>query len=513
MGNTKEEQLNRLREQIKKRRYKTEDEKFILANYANYVIFNVMEIAFIANVVACILDFGISVMAIAALVLIGVGLITAFIMYKKNKGNRHLFYFCAVQFTILYVVVVFTNGNDCMNFAPIPFLVLAMMYSDKKMEKILCLTFGAIVTARYVALLMGVITTADTMNEEMAVLVLELVTLFAIQQSTRILWKFNDDSLGAIKDEEEIQKLMMSDVLEIAREVQVQTGEANGILDGLHLSAQNIDTVVEEITVGMQSTAESIQNQTEMTQSIQDAINSTAEKTKLAVDKAVISMEAVDTNLKRMNELGEHSESIQKTNLIVVSAMDALQNKTEDVKDITNMILDISSQTNLLALNATIEAARAGEAGKGFAVVADQIRQLAEQTKNATESISEIVAQLNNYSQEASTAVQASLEATGKQGELIEVASEGFHTIDENMKDMTEKMHDIDVMIEELKRSNNEIVGSISQLSAVSEEITASSTQALVITEKNRDSSESAKDMLENVLEYSHRLDKYMAEK
>ena len=368
-------------------------------------------------------------------------------------------------------------------------------------------------TARYVALLMGVITTADTMNEEMAVWVLELVTLFAIQQSTRILWKFNDDSLGAIKDEEEIQKLMMSDVLEIAREVQVQTGEANGILDGLHLSAQNIDTVVEEITVGMQSTAESIQNQTEMTQSIQDAINSTAEKTKLAVDKAVISMEAVDTNLKRMNELGEHSESIQKTNLIVVSAMDALQNKTEDVKDITNMILDISSQTNLLALNATIEAARAGEAGKGFAVVADQIRQLAEQTKNATESISEIVAQLNNYSQEASTAVQASLEATGKQGELIEVASEGFHTIDENMKDMTEKMHDIDVMIEELKRSNNEIVGSINQLSAVSEEITASSSQALVITEKNRDSSESAKDMLESVLEYSHRLDKYMSEK
>ena len=135
MGNTKEEQLNRLREQIKKRRYKTEDEKFILANYANYVIFNVMEIAFIANVVACILDFGISVMAIAALVLIGVGLITAFIMYKKNKGNRHLFYFCAVQFTILYVIVIFTNGNDCMNFAPIPFLVLAMMYMRQKNGK------------------------------------------------------------------------------------------------------------------------------------------------------------------------------------------------------------------------------------------------------------------------------------------------------------------------------------------------------------------------------------------
>ena len=480
----REAKFKELKEQSDSRKYKDEKQKNLLANKVVFIGFLVTEIAMLVNLVACIQDFGNSVLAMSGLVIDIIGIFAIIVTYLKDRESGVMFRLGMIQFVIMYLIVVIENGNDCMMFIPMPLLVTVMMYSQPN--------------------------SSNTMNEERMVSGLVLVTLLAIYQSTKVLWRFSRDSVGAVQDEEQIQKLMMEDILEIVKGVQSQTREANHLLDHLYSSAESISDSVSDITIGTQSTAESIQNQTEMTHSIQNAIESAAGATKEAVDKTEDSMKAVSHNLEVMKQLDIQANSISKTNEVVVAAMEKLSDKTKNVRNITDLILGISGQTNLLALNASIEAARAGEAGKGFAVVADEIRQLADQTKDATENITAIVDELNEFSNEASDAIRKSLDATESQTGLIEEASDGFIVIDENMKQLTMQMNNINEKIEALKTSNNMIVESIMQLSTVSGEITASSVAASEITDNNKSNSKDAKEMLQKVLDFSHQLDKYM---
>ena len=211
-----------------------------------------------------------------------------------------------------------------------------------------------------------------------------------------------------------------------------------------------------------------------------------------------------------MDKVKHAMETVQASVTQLETAVGHVGESTEEITKFVEIIGDIASQTNLLSLNAAIEAARAGEAGKGFAVVADEIRQLADQTKDATENITAIVDELNEFSNEASDAIRKSLDATESQTGLIEEASDGFIVIDENMKQLTMQLNNINEKIEALKTSNNMIVESIMQLSTVSGEITASSVAASEITDNNKSNSKDAKEMLQKVLDFSHQLDKYM---
>lgn len=352
--------------------------------------------------------------------------------------------------------------------------------------------------------------TGDAVTDEIYVTSAVILLLALTTLTTRVAAMFNADSVGAAEAEQERQKEIMEDVLSVAEEVRKGTENAMGIINKLNDSSEVVNGAIKDISDSTLNTSENIQTQTTMTQSIQESINVTIQSSENMVQVAQQSNELNQQNLQLMGALKQQSEVIAETNEDVASSMKTLQERTEAVKSIADTIFSISSQTNLLALNASIESARAGEAGRGFAVVADEIRQLAEKTRVETENIARILDELSSNAKAAANAVERSVEAAGVQEEMIEKVSMSFEEMSNNVDGLISEIEGIDNMLVSLSEANNQIVDNITNLSATTEEVTASSMQATDMTVENLDNAENAKNELENILEVSHQLDKYI---
>lgn len=123
-----------------------------------------------------------------------------------------------------------------------------------------------------------------------------------------------------------------------------------------------------------------------------------------AAEEMSCSVSEIATQIERSSQISqEASDKAEQTS----STVQALSEEASKIGEVVNLISDIAEQTNLLALNATIEAARAGDAGKGFAVVASEVKNLAQQTAKATESISNQINKMQSVTDEAVTAISA----------------------------------------------------------------------------------------------------------
>ncbi|MFT5708278.1 MAG: methyl-accepting chemotaxis protein [Oceanospirillaceae bacterium] len=188
-------------------------------------------------------------------------------------------------------------------------------------------------------------------------------------------------------------------------------------------------------------------------QEVAHTANLTADHSRSANGAAQQGREIVESTIGRINLVSAEMQSLLVT-------MEQLQQDTEEVETILNVISNISDQTNLLALNAAIEAARAGDQGRGFAVVADEVRQLAKRTQESTSQIRELNERLKSAFTNAVTIVEKGHEYTQHSTSSAQDASDYINTIS--------------LKINEILEMNDQVANSAGQQSIVAEEINQS---------------------------------------
>jgi methyl-accepting chemotaxis protein len=156
-------------------------------------------------------------------------------------------------------------------------------------------------------------------------------------------------------------------------------------------------------------------------------------------------------------------------------AMLTLQQESQKIASVLDVIKSVSQQTNLLALNAAIEAARAGSAGEGFAVVADEVRSLAQRTQASAEEIEGLILSLHNGTQHVAETLDSSRNLTDDSVDLTRDAGEALAAIARTVAIIQEMNPQIAAAAEEQSAVVEEINRSVLQVRDVSEHTAAAS--------------------------------------
>ena len=199
--------------------------------------------------------------------------------------------------------------------------------------------------------------------------------------------------------------LFISRIQEMLKEVTETVHELEQASSGLLRVTHETKDGVEEQMLASEKLSNSMVIMDEKAKSVEDHSHNTSSATAQAVSRVKESGEVVTSAAETIKLVSNRMDEITQ-------AVMQLNNDSQTISTVINVIREIAEQTNLLALNAAIEAARAGEHGRGFAVVADEVRGLAQRTQESTLQIEAVIEKIRKATEETVTVVEQGQETT-----------------------------------------------------------------------------------------------------
>ena len=301
-----------------------------------------------------------------------------------------------------------------------------------------------------------------------------------------------DDPLQVVKSDYNASLTAMRAFLgEVAKAVQRVEETAKEVSK----SSDEIIRATEQVAVSTQQSSEDARKQLVGVEEIGKDINDLSASIEEIASTSQEVMEHASRASKEGNEAASLGDVVTKKMLLVeeiskqtVDEISTLNEQMREINNIVKLITDIANQTNLLALNAAIEAARAGEHGRGFAVVAGEIRNLAGESKRASQDIEDLIRTIQASTEKTAGSMQAShqeiqagiesvnkvIEALNRIVNGVEVVAHGITEITKATEDQAGSTNNVMQKMDESTHMTKETLDRTEDMAALAEEVSAS---------------------------------------
>ena len=252
--------------------------------------------------------------------------------------------------------------------------------------------------------------------------------------------------------------------------------DLRNMIDVVRRNAQGVSGMSEQLSHGCHQVADSSQQQSaaagtmaaaasQMTASIEDITRHAERALGMANQAQSLAKNGGQVIHQVVSDMDDIARSAQQSAQVIRT----LDQESEGIFNIIQVIKGIADQTNLLALNAAIEAARAGEQGRGFAVVADEVRSLAARTSASTQEIAAMVARIQHSTREAVSSMEAGVAQVDKGMAVTADVERAIREILEATLSTTQLVNDITRTIGEQSLASNEIAHQVEMIAGMSE--------------------------------------------
>ena len=433
-------------------------------------------------------------------VIVMVAVLPLNIIYSRKQSLDKTKLIYTIESNAFYIVVLLAATEPSAVVFCFPLVALMLLMGDKTMML-------ATVAVSFVGnLIFGIkMTNTEMLTTGGTVLLLSgtLYAFIAFWFFFKLSTKHSDEQLSVAEEE---SKHAAKEAKKNAKIVEDVRGTLRELTEGFNDVLENIRSVnrsMEEVAEGVEQVAMTTERQQNNALTVSAKTDDVEQHAKQAMETGNKQAETIKEQTAITDRVAGAAAKIDEQMKLAVESTVILEENTNDIVKMAELVNDIASRTNLLSLNASIEAARAGDAGRGFAVVAEEIRSLADNTKETVkkmnDSVERILSSVKDVTEYTKTSGVSAAEQLELSGKLMEANDSMEKMTSGVIGDVRGVKAAADASVDGVRGLSEEITN----LTALTEEETASSEQVVKMA---KDSEQRLSELVESVKKLDRQL-------